>query len=177
MSKAILLSFSPSQLDLIIRGEKTLEIRKNKPDIKTPCKCYIYCTKGKGPNDIYYIANYDENNQYMGDYQANMTVCGEFICNEIERIDVPYPAYSSQLEARILEQSKLPYHDLHMYARHDAVYGFHISELKIYNSPKSLDDFAPWNSKSDGFRPLNHNADIHKKRCISPPHNWRYIDV
>lgn len=28
-------------------GEKTIEVRKTRPKMATPFKCYIYCTKGQ----------------------------------------------------------------------------------------------------------------------------------
>lgn len=46
--KAVLLSIRPEWCDLIIRGQKTIEVRRTKPgNLKTPFKCYVYCTKSK----------------------------------------------------------------------------------------------------------------------------------
>lgn len=46
MTKSILLSIRPRYCELIASGKKKVELRKNEPKIKTPFKCYIYCTKG-----------------------------------------------------------------------------------------------------------------------------------
>lgn len=46
MTKSILLSVRPRYCELIASGKKKVELRKNEPKIKTPFKCYIYCTKG-----------------------------------------------------------------------------------------------------------------------------------
>ena len=45
MSKAVLISINPEWCDLILRGDKTAEVRKTKPKLETPFKVYIYCTK------------------------------------------------------------------------------------------------------------------------------------
>jgi len=48
MSKAVLISVQPRWCGLILNGKKTIEIRKTKPNIAPPFKCYIYCTnKGR----------------------------------------------------------------------------------------------------------------------------------
>lgn len=41
MSKAVLISIQPKWCALIANGKKTIEIRKNKPNLETPFKCYI----------------------------------------------------------------------------------------------------------------------------------------
>ena len=47
MSKAVLISIQPKWCELILLGKKTLDVRKTKPNLKTPFKCYIYQTKVK----------------------------------------------------------------------------------------------------------------------------------
>ena len=43
--KAVLISVRPKWCELIASGKKTIEVRKTRPKIDTPFKCYIYCTK------------------------------------------------------------------------------------------------------------------------------------
>ena len=45
--KAVLISIRPKWVEKITRGEKTLEVRKTRPKLETPFKCYIYCTEAK----------------------------------------------------------------------------------------------------------------------------------
>ena len=45
MNKAVLISIRPEWCDLIMRGKKTIEVRKTRPKLETPFKVYIYCTK------------------------------------------------------------------------------------------------------------------------------------
>lgn len=47
MSKAVLISIRPEWVEKILNGEKTLEVRKNRPNMETPFKVYIYCTNQK----------------------------------------------------------------------------------------------------------------------------------
>ena len=44
MSKAVMLSIRPKWVEKIVNGEKTIEVRKTRPKLQTPFKCYIYCT-------------------------------------------------------------------------------------------------------------------------------------
>lgn len=44
MDKAVLISIRPEWVEKIMSGEKTLEVRKTRPKLGTPFKCYIYCT-------------------------------------------------------------------------------------------------------------------------------------
>lgn len=43
--KSVLISIQPKWVEKITSGEKTIEVRKSRPNIETPFKCYIYCTK------------------------------------------------------------------------------------------------------------------------------------
>lgn len=45
--KAILQSIRPQYCELIAAGKKTIEVRKSKPQIQLPIKCYIYMTKSE----------------------------------------------------------------------------------------------------------------------------------
>lgn len=47
MSKAVMLSIHPKWCEKIVNGNKTIEVRKTRPKLDTPFKCYIYCTSGK----------------------------------------------------------------------------------------------------------------------------------
>ena len=44
--RAVLISIQPKYVDLIAKGEKTIEVRKSRPKLETPFKCYIYETQG-----------------------------------------------------------------------------------------------------------------------------------
>lgn len=42
--RSVLLSIHPKWCELIASGKKTIEIRKTRPKLEPPFKCYIYCT-------------------------------------------------------------------------------------------------------------------------------------
>lgn len=87
--KAVLLSINPQHCFNIAKGQKTIEIRKNKPKINAPFKVYIYCTKG----ETLYRSNSDgqiritkPNREKALQHHTvfNGKVIGEFICNTID---------------------------------------------------------------------------------------------
>ena len=44
--KSVLISIQPKWVEKIVKGEKTIEVRKTAPQ-EVPFKAYIYCTKEK----------------------------------------------------------------------------------------------------------------------------------
>lgn len=146
MNKSVLISIRPNWCEKILSGYKTMEIRKTRPKLQPPFKCYIYQTMTG------YVSKSKENDILVP--IAYGKVIGEFVCDEIERIDVPYPAYQKELPKRILKESCIPYYDLHRYAYHDDVFGWHISALKIYDAPEDLSEYG----------------------LDRPPQSWRYIN-
>lgn len=143
---AVLISIHPEWCRLIANLIKVFEIRKTKPKIKPPFKCYIYCTNGKGLNDV--IMTHDRC------HVLNGKVIGEFTCDKI--VDI-YPEYG-YLDAAcvggsgyILDKCGLTRRDLINYGKGKILYGWHISELQIYDKPKELGEF--W----------AHNDELHKR--------------
>ena len=143
MSKAVLISIQPKWCELIVNGEKTLEARKSRPKLETPFKCYIYCTKApKGWLRVDKMIKLDTK------------VIAEFVCDNIERFDVPFPAYQNELDKRIMDRSCLKYTQLHRYAEHNCLYGWNISNLVVYDKPKNLSEF----------------------QITRPPQSWCYVE-
>ena len=128
--KSVLISIHPEWCELIASGKKTLEVRKTMPKIPWPFKAYIYCTKNK--KGWFHFGKKE---------RLDGKVIGEFVCDSIRCFDVPYPAFRNEMSRSILEQSCLTYYQLHRYAYHDNLYGWHISDLKIYDKPKPLSEF------------------------------------
>ena len=168
--KSVLMSIAPKWCELIANGEKTIDVRKTKPKIETPFKCYIYCTissyKGKylhtsnkrgrllfweNPNDTN-ITVQPENYNYMA-YTCRGKVIGEFVCDEIldyKLADVStdvgvfyyYERYITQnvYDINSLDDC-LTDGELLDYGNYKNLYGWHISDLKIYDEPKELASF------------------------------------
>lgn len=102
MNKCVLLSVRPQYCELIANGKKSIEIRKSRPKIPTPFKCYIYCT---APKKFYKISEHmatsaeylhlcdgkvtmSDGFEFFGraDYKVlNRKVIGEFVCDEITK--------------------------------------------------------------------------------------------
>ena len=90
MSKAVLISIQPHWCELIASGKKTLEVRKNRPKLETPFKCYIYMTSGD--------ASIPNGKGMVHHHSGGQCVIGEFVCDSIECFDVPYPAFQKEMD-------------------------------------------------------------------------------
>lgn len=194
--KAVLLSIQPKWCGLIASGKKTIEVRKTRPKIETPFKCYIYQSKSKDTL-IYVMKDGDEDygviyhgkpvfiktySKYSNPYEQK--VIGEFVCDRIIDVDCDSIApFDKSTGIYIDKQCCLSREELWEYTAGHCAYGWHISELKIYNKPKALSKFGTlcgedcpncefWKRDMDctnssyPFRPL--------KR---PPQSWRYVEV
>lgn len=100
--KAILLSIQPKWCGLIANGKKTIEVRKTRPKIETPFKCYIYQSKSKDQlMDV--MKDGDENygviyhgkpvfiktsSKYSN--PCEQKVIGEFICDSISEYEAEF---------------------------------------------------------------------------------------
>lgn len=98
--KSVLISIQPKWCELILKGKKTVEVRKTRPKLETPFKCYVYQTKGKEKlidiikdGDICYGETYHgkpvfikmrEDSVYAGLFGRKQKVIGEFVCDKIE---------------------------------------------------------------------------------------------
>ncbi len=173
--KSVLISIQPKWCELIASGKKTIEVRKTRPKLKTPFKCYIYQTKKRELN---------------GPTYSDGKVIGEFVCDSIRCFDVPYPAYQNHMDKSIPEQSCLTYDQLHRYAYHDALYGWHISDLVIYDEPKKLSEFytkcdercencSLWQSVRVNYEEFDMecSSPVYEYKPLSrPPQSWCYVD-
>ena len=206
--KSVLLSVQPKWCELIAFGKKTVEVRKTKPNINTPFKCYIYCTQGKTFNDILTFAEY-ENGEYMGDYYANGKVIGEFVCDRVQEYESEFvddDCYESiasldydengdvtgfiewsndsdapYISTDFFKKCCVKYEELKKYIGLGFVtfYGWHISDLVIYDKPKDLSEFKTLCTKNIDCYLCNRYDHI-RKDCNStitrPPQSWCYVE-
>jgi predicted transcriptional regulator len=206
--KAILLSIRPEWCDLIVQGKKTIEVRKTRPKLETPFKAYIYCTKA--PQQLITIFKDGEEtmdgeihhgkpvfvkfNKPLPDSIRGNTqmVIGEFICDDIRRIGPEYCIVKEDIETAIagsclsIKQVK-EYAGWGIgmnYADMKDLYGWHISNFKLYKKPVKLKDF--W-----AIQPCTHRGDCctcrrwdaEKLICRGeafgierPPQSWYYVE-
>lgn len=146
----VLISIQPQWVEKIENGEKTIEVRKTKPKLETPFKCYIYETYDKKYDDIGVC--WEKGNTFE---HACKKVIGEFICDKIikweckNRLELD-GEWGLQRWRRSymcfvddLKKTCLTYTDLGNYGKGETLYGWHISDLKIYDKPKELREFTP----------------------------------
>lgn len=125
--RAIMQSIHPYFCMLIANEDKIIEIRKTVPKMELPFKVYIYCTKGKACK---------WSGKVMGEY-----ICDTYLIDHTLGHDPMYRA-----AACITETEAAAYCT-------GVTFGWHISDLKLYDTPKELSEFE-------------------LKR---PPQSWQYI--
>lgn len=143
--KSVMLSIKPKWCELIAKGRKTIEFRKSKPNLETPFKCYIYCTKDKGisfwTGKQYAYA--DDRSHNLFDVYGNGKVIGEFVCDYILEITPDtYGHHEYFISDDDLNASCLTTNDLWEYGSGKTLYGWHISALVIYDVPRELSEFV-----------------------------------
>lgn len=198
--KSVLISIQPKWCELIQSGKKTVEVRKTKPKLELPFKCYIYCTNGteklwvlSGSERAFSrekIAAICQAKDVGGAYQGNGKVIGEFVCDDVTRIInfITHFGVEGRPERElntIARASCLDYMDMLEYLGTDKDgYAWHISDLKIYDHPKKLSEFAkpdkcPYNLKGECAYPRHCYRAGQTKRCGDylerPPQSWCYV--
>lgn len=143
--KAVLMSIQPKWCELIANGKKTVEVRKTRPKIETPFKVYIYCTNNGGTlhsayDGLHYHKSYIGKNDSSN---INGKVIGEFVCDYILDFTLdPYGHHSYFISDDDFEDTCLTlFEELWEYGKGKTLYGWHISDLVIYDMPKELSEF------------------------------------
>lgn len=162
--KNVMLSIKPKWCELIASGRKTIEFRKTRPKSETPFKCYIYQTLGGRTNSVDIL----ENN--LG------KVIGEFVCDYILEITPDTYGYHEYcISDDDLNASCLTVNDLWEYANGKPLYGWHISDLVIYDRPKGLSDFSNGSSRLS-FSETNDGFPWKYSGMTRPPQSWCYCE-
>lgn len=159
--KSILISIKPQWCEKIASGKKTIEVRKSAPQ-EVPFKCYIYETKGKKIECGFHLEDTGitlREKIVFGMHKARVVkhyrnegkgkVIGEFICDKVYKYEpnVILCAYYEVNGAYVKENLRynsgtcLSYEDMVNYSNGKPLYGWHISDLKIYDKPKELSEF------------------------------------
>ena len=198
MSKAVLISIRPEWCEKIMDGQKTIEVRRTRPKMNPPFRCYIYCTKGQ-ERLVEILKDGDENygEIYHGKpvfiktsvpsvcdmYGKRKMVIGEFTCERIVPIEYDggrlwCPTNAAFSPATCLSQAEI----IAYIGDKGRCYGWHISNLKIYDHPREMSSFrgackndwwcescAMYSERSGTCR----NAGLQITR---PPQSWRYVE-
>ena len=121
--KSVLISIQPKWVDKIAIGKKTIEVRKTRPKLQMPFKCYIYETK---QTVKYFSLKFDGVGK----------VIGEFVCDRIDEYANGEIALSHNTHETCLTNCEIA-----DYIERSKAYFWHISDLKIYDKPKELSEF------------------------------------
>lgn len=161
-NKAVLISIQPKWCELIASGRKTVEVRKTKPKLKPPFKCYIYCTNARPYlviGDVFRGDWYTEHTLLRGYGRKeaekiwdvfNGGIMGEFVCDDIETLHSNTIFNAPALYSR----SCMTREEYFEYSADNTVYLWHISKLETYDTPKGLS----------------------KLGLTRPPQSWCYVE-
>ena len=187
--KSVLVSIKPYYVFLIIahkmgwniEQEKTIEVRKNFPKASDWNKLVeIYCSKDKKSFD-----------RIPKEYQPLMQkflgkVIGEFICNKVEVFSVGSLRCDDIEKLACLSYTEM----INYFYKPEELdgntakfgYGWHISDLKIYDKPKELREFKRLN-RTEENAPCAHTKWLYPnckdcKACnlTRPPQSWCYVE-
>lgn len=178
MSKAVLISIRPKWVEKIANGEKTIEVRKTRPKLDTPFKCYIYCTL-QGCNEFFRVdLGRDVAKWNRGKWaDRNGNVIGEFICDRIYEL-APLNHAPDDVE----KQACLTREEIVNYLKGTG-YGWHISDLLIYDEPRELTAFRracknSWYCESCAMYWENNGTCGNESLQIRrPPQSWCYVEA
>lgn len=153
-NRAVMINLSPEECMRIATGEQEALLRKLKPNLSTPFKVYIFCSKSGTRvfgDDTSIMTDYlkllkseKDFERTSGKHKWNGKVIGEFICDDITKIT-------------------------------DSVthsYAWNGLELKFYDKPKAISDFCKPDYKHKCF-----GTWVWKQGSFltQAPTNWCYV--
>lgn len=211
MSKAVMISIQPWWCELIAQGKKTIEVRKTKPKLETPFKCYIYCTKKDNMGLLFPTPLL-----ILNERVCNSKVIGEFTCNSISEYEAEFHTENDSYQdireifrdpddtdddcrdysiltsndednpndCDFCKRTCLTFEEVKAYIGEECFcktfYGWHISELSIYDKPKELRDFRKVNVCPCSAKSILHCTDnmsfCAKCNLTRPPQSWCYVE-
>lgn len=142
--KDIMISIKPEWCEKIASGKKTVEVRKTRPRLKPPFQCYIYCTKSK---------TNEKGGKVIGEF-----VCDAFVTDKTMGSDEMFNTAACMTGD-----------DVSKYAAGSPVFGWHISNLIIYDvKSKESSSFLTESNASTDCPVL--------KKMTRPPQSWCYVE-
>ncbi len=194
--KSVLISIQPYWVFLIIAkkmgwniDKKTVEVRKNRPKDENWDKiAKIYCSKDKKS----FAKIPKEYQPFMEQFLGK--VIGEFVCDDIGEFKVFENGSVQYWNYHELVKTCLTYEELANYiGKNNNGYGWHISNLVIYDKPRELREFIricpEWEKEEITEKclecehlyrsPIEHfiECDYEGELPITrPPQSWCYIE-
>lgn len=188
--KSVLISIQPQWCELILSGKKMIEVRKSAPK-EVPFKAYIYMTATKERCRFWeYITAYQNNKGDILD--GSQKVIGEFVCDKVDTYEANERGWYIYPQDEVCMSAD----EIAGYGKSKTLYGWHISDLKIYDKPKELGEFyVPCKKYNDGelhcmewdcehynfFPDANGDAEEEclckrRKPLHHPPRSWQYVE-
>ncbi len=175
--KSIITSVSPYLCEKIASGDCKILVKKSTPK-EVPFRAYIYCTKTKNKWSLC---------DYEGAYQnsegeivyAQQHVIGEFICDRVYNIDYlpkEYEGNPSQFSEFICNNSCLSFEQIMEYKKGKTIYGWHITDLKLYDKPKELNEFCCHDNTYDNAFGWAFEDRAKSTPLTRPPQSWQYVE-
>ena len=146
----------------------------------TPFKCYIYCTKPEEKlltimkdGDENYGETYHgkpvfiktEKAPTTGLWDKRQKVIGEFTCNRVTNL---FSNSRFWLDEDDVLHTCLSAAEMRKYANGArGLYGWHISDLRVYDHPRDLWEFTGLRQTRFGWEPVP---------ITRPPQSWRYVE-
>lgn len=211
MTKSVLISIRPRWIELISRGVKTIEVRKTRPKLAPPFKCYIYCTcstdhpggwLGCYDHDCHKFGLISPLNIEAGKHfnieVVSGKVVGEFTCDKV--LDVFISSSDPNMTGYPFPGAGMTDREIMDYLGNgNPGYGWHITDLKIYDTPKELSEFWKWYEDGADIRPCQNGkhckhevydysegcqacaidfdgTDCPFLRVTRPPQSWSYVE-
>lgn len=162
----VLISIRKEWCDLISAGKKTVEVRKTVPKKNTPLRVFIYESRDGGG--------------------AGMVI-GRFTCDKLIWV-ISHPtifAGHPLLHAKAIADACMTQDEAEAYSDGQDLYGWHISDLVLFDDPKPLSAFhkpCPNSLFCESCGMFNQhpepgycgNAALQIQR---PPQSWQYVEV
>ena len=192
--RKVLASLKPYYYYLVGEGIKTIEVRKNMPKASD------------WDNEVLFYMSKDEKSfakipkEFQEKYRKHFGKVGmQFICNKVDEYNfhngltefnsmgLPSRIYGSYLIfADDYKSMCLSYDEVKNYGKGKTLYGWHISDLKIYDRPRELSDFyreckKPCKPNKGKIlcittKSLKMNGCNGKIPLTRAPQSWQYIE-
>lgn len=180
--KAILRSIKPYWLYLIITKHKTIEVAKNFPKSENWGGIVeMYCSK-----DMQSFKQIPEKDRVWMSKYLGRVAC-QFVCDEVEEFHewelTPHGKYADSERERLenfLTASCLSVEKLVCYREnlpyYKPLYGWHISDLEIYDNPKELSEFCRHDNTYDNAFGWAFEDRAKSAPLTRPPQSWCYVE-
>lgn len=164
--KKILLAVHPKWCKMIFNGKKTIEVRRNRPKLEPPFEVLVYCTRARErwsvgklgfcSDTLYTLPTgglkigdalelmADWSGQYDEYNFLNGKVIGSFVCDDV------ITDFRGEHSDDFAKYALLSIDEQKKYGGNKLLYGWHITEPKLFDKPKELGEFR--NSKGESIK-------------------------